>query len=159
MVNSPTEAALPVLAVRAGPHLCAVPLDRVAEVMRPLPVESLAGAAPCVLGLAMIRGGATPVIDLAALLSDRPAARPTGTGRFVALQVGSRRVALSVETVLAIRMLDRTELESLPPLWRGPHPPAVAALGALDRELLMVLEAARVFPDDHGPSADEGGLR
>ena len=137
-----------VLTLRAGDRHCAVPLVHVAEVMRPLPIEPLAGAPPFVRGLAIVRGSATPVIDLAALLNEEASTAPGDTARFVALRVGERGIVLHVSAVLAIRALASAELEALPALWRGPHPPAVVALAARDRELLMVLEAARLLPDD-----------
>lgn len=153
------EPSLAVLAMRADSRVVAVPVLHVVESMRLLPVEPLAGTLPFVLGLAIIRGSATPVVDLAALLADGAGVAPVASGRFVVLRVGSRRVVLSVEAVLAVRALARAELESLPPLWQGSHPPAVAALGALDRELLIVLEATRLLPDDWRHPANEGGAR
>ncbi len=141
-----TDSRLSVLAVRAGPQLCALPAAHVAEVMRPLPVAPLAGAPPAVLGLAVIRGQPTPVVDLAALLAARAPGPPAASARFVALRIGVRPVALQVDEVLALRALERDELAALPPLWQGPQPPAVTALGARDRELLLVLETARVLP-------------
>ena len=147
MITSRSE--FPVLAVRGGGHFCVIPLPQVMEVMRPLPLERVAGAPDCVLGLAIIRGRATPVVDLAGLLGragdERP--EPAAAARWVALRVRDRMVALAVEAVLAIRSLDAARFTALPPLWQGPHSPAVAALGALDRELFIVLETARLLPD------------
>jgi len=148
----------PVLTLRLGHCTCAVPLCYITEVMRPLPVEPLAGAPAGVLGMAVIRGRATPVVDLEALLGDGITTR-TDSARFVTLRIGDRVVALFVEAVRSIRTLARTELESLPPLWQGPHPPAVSALGAADRELLLVLEATRLLPGDWQPTGTEGGAR
>lgn len=117
--------------------------------MRPLPVESLAGAPPFVLGVVVLRGHPTPLVDLATLLSDDVSATPpTDSARFVTLRVGTRDVALNVHELLGIHALADDELEPLPPLWRGPHSPAVAALGVRDHELVIVLETARLLPED-----------
>ncbi len=137
--------AAPILALRTRRYACAMPLAHIVEVMRPLPVEPLAGAPAGVAGLAIIRGRATPVVDLAALLDDGATASG-GSARFVTLRIGARSIALLVEAVLSVRALARVQFEELPPLWQGAHPPAVAALGALDRELFLVLEAARLLP-------------
>lgn len=142
------ESSLPVLTMRAGSRLCAVPIAYTVEVMRPLPVEQLAGAPSFVLGLAIIRGRATPVMNLAALLAEGAAAPITSSARFVTLRVGSRGIALHVEAVLAIRTLEPAQLAALPLLWQGANAPAVKALAMLDRELLLVLEAARLLPED-----------
>jgi purine-binding chemotaxis protein CheW len=147
-----------VLTVRLGHCACAVPLSYIREVMRPLPVEPLAGAPAGVLGVAVIRGRATPVVDLEALLVDGITTW-TNSARFVTLRIGDRAVALLVEAVRSIRTLAGGELESLPPLWQGSHPPAVSALGAVDHELLFVLEAARLLPDDWHPAGCAGGAR
>ena len=133
-----------------------MPIAHTVEVMRPLPVEHLAGAPPFVLGLAMIRGNATPVINLAALLATSAAAPVAAAARFVTLRVGSRGVALYVEAVLAIHTLVPAQLAALPPLWHGVNSPTVA-LGTLDRELLLVLEAARLFPEAGDVDQRKGG--
>lgn len=156
MTTHQSAPAAPVLTLRFGQCACAVPLAYVTEVMRPLPVEPLAGAPAGVSGVAIIRGRVTPVVDLGILFGAGAIAR-TGSARLVALRVGDRAVALLVESVQAIRTLARGELESLPPLWQGAHPPAVAALGVVDRELLVVLEATRLLPDDWRPAKEKGG--
>lgn len=149
-----------VLAVRSGGRLHALALAQVVEVMRPLPVERLAGAPEFVDGLAIIRGNVTPVVDLAGLLggTGKQVAEPTGSERFVTLRVAERRIALRVEAVVAIRSLVAAQCAALPPLWAGERPPAVAALGALDRELFVVLETTRLLPDDLGPLGREAGV-
>jgi purine-binding chemotaxis protein CheW len=154
MITLPSVPVSSVLALRTSRCTCVVPLVFVTEVMRPLPIEPLAGAPAGVCGFAIIRGRITPVIDLEVLLGSGTTT-PTNTTRFVSLRVDNRAIALLVGTVWSIRTLDGTEFESLPPLWRGAHPPAVAALGALDRELLIVLEAARLLPDDWHQPVDE----
>ena len=44
---------------------CALPLEHVSETMRPLPVEPIAGVISPVAGVAIIRGGPVPVVDVA----------------------------------------------------------------------------------------------
>jgi chemotaxis signal transduction protein len=56
--------------------------------------------------------------------------------------VGERRVALAVAQVLGIRTLDSGPL---PPLLRAD---ALLAIGTLDSELLLVLNSARLIPDE-----------
>lgn len=156
MTTHQPAPSTPVLTLRLGHCTCAVPLSYITEVMRPLPVEPLAGAPAGVTGVAVVRGRVTPVVDLEILLGNCSAPKKD-SARFVTLHIGNRAVALLVEAVQAIRTLAWTELESLPPLWQGSHPPAVVALGAVDRELLIVLEATRLLPDDWRPAGSEGG--
>jgi purine-binding chemotaxis protein CheW len=91
----------------------------------------------------LLRGAVVPVVDLGLVL---------GMGgveatRFVSLRVGSRSVALAVGAVIGIRPLERQALSALPPLLGAGDGPALQALGRLDRELLLVLESARLLPD------------
>jgi purine-binding chemotaxis protein CheW len=123
--------------------LYALPVQNVIETMRPLPTEALAGVPPFVRGLSLIRGRPVPVVDLGALVSASEPANPT---RFVTLRLGDRRVALAVESVLGIRALPDA-LSGLPPLLADAAAEAVSAVGALDAELLLVLETARLVPD------------
>jgi purine-binding chemotaxis protein CheW len=128
------------LLCRARRLLCALPVEVVLETMRPLPVTEIGGSPAFVRGLSLIRGVPTPVVDLGALLAAPEAAR---TGRFLTLRVGSRTVALAVEEVLGFRRLGT--LAGLPPLLSEVRREAVAAMGRLDRELLLVLETSRLL--------------
>ncbi|MFZ5788997.1 MAG: chemotaxis protein CheW, partial [Acidobacteriota bacterium] len=62
------------LMVRAGDHVCAVPLARVRRVMRALPIFPLPGASPELLGLAEFGGEPLPILDLARLIAAPPGA-------------------------------------------------------------------------------------
>jgi purine-binding chemotaxis protein CheW len=123
---------------------CALPITAVVETMRPLPLQRVETAPPIVAGVAMIRGVPTPVIDTARLLGTATA---TQTGRFVTVAVGDRQVALAVTAVVGLRAVAATELRSMPPLLAGAETGAVAAIGALDRDLLLLLHGARLVPE------------
>ena len=111
--------------------------------MRPMPVESVAGAPAYVRGIAIIRGDPLPVVDVGALLG----AAGARAERFVTLRVGGRQVALAVDAVVGVRALAADTLRRLPPLLRDAHADAVSSIGALDAELLVQLDSARVVPD------------
>jgi purine-binding chemotaxis protein CheW len=115
----------------------------VIETMRPLRIEPIAGAPPFLAGLAIVRGEPMPVVDAACLIG-APAAHPS---RFVTLRTGRRQIALAVDAVLGVRTLAAAELSALPPLTGAVAGEIVAAIGALDAQLVVVLEAARLVPD------------
>lgn len=141
-MTSPSSAALLVV---AGPRTCAVPLAQVIETMRPQPVAPLAGCPGFVTGAAVIRGAATPVVDLRRLLgADDPAA----PGRFITVRVGERHAALAVDAVVGVADLDAAKVGELPPLLGGAARDVVDAIGARDGGLLVVLRAARLVPAD-----------
>ena len=123
----------------------ALPIAEVIETMRPLPIEPIAEGPAFVRGLSIVRGEAVPVVDLASLLDER--AGPPAE-RWVLVRAGDRRVALAVERVIGLGRLEPGELTQLPPLLQEAHGERVRQVGRLDRQLLMVLEAARLAPEE-----------
>jgi purine-binding chemotaxis protein CheW len=117
----------------------------VIETMRPLPIEGIAGMPPFVRGLAVIRGAPVPVVDLAVLVG---ATETRACTRFVLLRLDNRRVALAVSAVVGVRDLGAASLEEMPPVLRGANAEMVEAIGTLDAELLVVLRASRVLPEE-----------
>lgn len=135
-----------VLVVRAGSRVCAIALQHVSEIMRPLPIEAVIGAPTYVRGVSVIRGVPTPVVDLEVLLGGR-GGEPVH-GRFVTVRCGERRVVLGVGGVVGIRDLASVRLAALPPLLGDLGAERIEAIGAADAGLLVVLRTARIVPDD-----------
>jgi len=134
------------LIVAISTHACAIPLRHVAETMRPLSIEPIAGMPRFVVGVSVIRGAPVPIVDLKALLEDGE--RSASYGRFVTLKVGERRVAVGVDGVVGVRSLAAAQLADLPPIMRDVRTDCIAAIGSLDAQLLVVLHAARIVPDE-----------
>jgi purine-binding chemotaxis protein CheW len=111
--------------------------------MRILPVEKIAGAPEFVLGLCLIRGAPTPVVEIGLLLGE-PA---LVSGRMVTVRTANGPVALLTESVLGVRSIFPDQLGDLPPLLRGAAGDVVEAVGTLDAELLLFLRAVRILPD------------
>jgi len=141
------------LLCRIGSRIGALAVKDVRETMRPLPIEPLTGTPPFVLGVAIVRGSAVPVIDAGRLLD--PSADPSlsaaamspSAARFVSLELGDRTAVLAVDAVLDVRSLAAGMPAQIPPLLRGAGKELVSTIGALDTQLLLVLEAARLVPD------------
>jgi purine-binding chemotaxis protein CheW len=53
-----------------------------------------------------------------------------------------------------VRRIEAGELPGLPPLLGGARRDLVTAIGALDAELLVVLDSARVLPEDSWRAID-----
>lgn len=140
-----SEASELWLLVRASGQLCALPLEHVDETMRPQPVRTVAGVAPFVRGVAVIRGVPVPVVDAASALGQ--AAASSTTKRFVALKTGERRLALAVDEVVDVRRIAPGLLANVPPLLAAASEQVLAAIGTLDSELLMVLRSGKLVPD------------
>lgn len=131
------------LIFRLGTARCSLPLHSVVEIFRPLPIEPIKDAPEFVLGLAIVRGEPVPVVDISQLVTGRHG----HPARFVVVQTGVRRVALAVDEVVGIRLLEAERLQDLPPLLGGSDSAVVSAIGTLDSELFMVLHASRLIPD------------
>jgi len=140
-----------VLLCQVGSVVCALPLEHVAETMRPLPIEALAGTLPFVAGVSIIRGAPVPVVDLARLLGNETAEART---RLVVVRIGERRAALSVGQVIGVRALPAGLGGELPPLLAGASSELISAVGALDSRLLFLLETSRALPDSSWASLE-----
>jgi purine-binding chemotaxis protein CheW len=146
-----------VLLVRAGARLCALPIGSVAETMRPLPVSQVAGAPPFVLGVAIVRGEPVAVVELGAFVGGPQA--PSAATRWVTVRAGGRHAALAVTAVLGVTELDAAGAGAVP-LVGDACAGAIASLRSRDRDLLVVLDAARVVREaqvDGAPAAAEAG--
>jgi purine-binding chemotaxis protein CheW len=130
------------LLCRAGSHHFALPMQHVVETMRVLPIEQVAGCPPIVCGVSVIRGAPTPVIDAALLFDGEPGQRE----RLVTVRTGKRTIALATQAVVGVWQMADDELGDLPPLLGDGE--AIAGLTTLDQQLVFLLRAARIIPDD-----------
>ncbi len=140
MTESPSGA---VLVLRAGTRTCALAIEHVLETTRPLPVTALPGTPAFVRGLAVVRGRAVPVVDLESFLGGE-AAQPVA--RFVLVRCGERAAALAVAAVLGVRR--RGDVPAGAPLLSEACAGAIEEVGALDDQLLLVLRAGRLVPEE-----------
>ena len=140
----PSSRKALILGVQA--RVCAVPLARVIETMRALPIEAISGVPSFVLGVAIIRGIPTPVVDLAAVLGASPKHKDE---RFFTVRAGNRQVALLVSTVLGIHDFDAlTTTQELPPLLKGASQKVIEKVGTLDELFLLVLREGWTLEDE-----------
>jgi purine-binding chemotaxis protein CheW len=107
-------------------------------------VMPLRRAAEFVLGACVFRGEAMPVVDLGRLLgTPRSEAR-----RFVAVRGAKRTFVLAVDDVPGIEALPPASLAALPPLLSRVGEDTIRAVRAADGALLLVLETARMVPEE-----------
>ena len=132
-----------ILCVRAASFTCALPITDVVETMRPLPVKPMHGAPLYVLGLTLVRGQPSVVVDASLLLGG--SSGHTEAHRFVSLRSMGQPVVLAVESVLGIRHLDLSSMQPMP-RGIGSHP-ASRALGTLDQNLMLSLDVHQLFHD------------
>ena len=128
---------------RLKDRLCALPITHVVETMRPMPVRGVAECPSFIIGVSVIRGEAVPVVDVALFLG----ALGSNPARIVTVALNGRRVALAVDAVLGVFEIPLGSIGDLPPLLRGARNDVISALGTLDRELLYILNSARIVSD------------
>ena len=63
------------------------------------------------------------------------------------MNADGRRVALTVDAVVGVRTIPAGSVKDLPPLVRDANIEAIAAIGTLDAELLVVLGDGRLLPE------------
>jgi purine-binding chemotaxis protein CheW len=136
------------LVFRVGSHLAAIGLEHVTEVLRPLPVEPLAGVPSYVQGICVLRGRPVPVVDVGRLLGDRSRRGE----RFVGVRTGGQTAALAVDTVVGIR---EVPLDLLHDLSSVTGAETCTAVGAIGRDPLLWLAAARVIPESVWKALEE----
>lgn len=122
---------------------CALPLPFVVEIMRPLPIEPIAKAPSFMLGVAIVRGLPTPVIDCGAFMHERAPAEHT---RWASVRCGDRTAAIAFEAIVGVRELPALDGD-LPPLLSGAPNELLSTLALLDRKLLLVLHGSRLVPE------------
>lgn len=132
------------LLVRIGGRLCGLRLGDVAEVFRPLPIESLSRAPFGVLGIALVRGRPAPVLDFSPALQRAP----TPPTRFVSMRAGERTLVLAVQQVAGITRFDESQFERTPPIVDAFAPEAVEALGRVDDEVLTLFSASKLLSEE-----------
>jgi purine-binding chemotaxis protein CheW len=135
----------PALVLRADKLICAIPLEHVIETMRPQRIDPVGAMPEFVMGVAIVRGIAVPVISLEILFDARAATRAS---RFVACMSGERRFVLAASEVLGVRDISGDIAGELPALLQYARAEVVQAVGVLDQHLLMVLNAGRILPDE-----------
>lgn len=127
-----------VLVFVAGGRRWALPLARVAEVMRPLPVERVPGAPTFVAGAARYRGKLAVVVSVAALLDTDEQAQ-----RWLALRTASP-LLLAVDAIVGAAALDAAGRQDLAPLLSACADRFVQELALRDQQTLAILDEARL---------------
>lgn len=132
------------LLFRAGTRLCSLAVEQVVEVMRPLPIEPVREAPDFVIGAAMVRGAAVPVVDVHALIAGAPLLAP---GRMITVRVAANRcVALLASEVRGVVRAKSAPSDERAPLFDDAR--TIEKIRELDGALLTVLSTAHLVPDD-----------
>jgi purine-binding chemotaxis protein CheW len=142
------------LVFRAGPLLCALRLDEVRETMRPMETLPLAGTPAFVLGISVLRGVPTPVLDVCRLLGGGPG----DLRRYVTVGTERGAVALATGEVTGIRPVHPEPAGGHPALLGGASSRLVAGVDTVGAEPLLLLQSMRAVPDEVWEAAAAAGV-
>lgn len=121
----------------------AVDIQRVREILNPLPIVPLPHAPPAVLGVADHRGEVVPVLDV----RRRFGLPPKGNGRrtkWIVVSLGERLVGLLVDSVTDVFGAAEPDQRSVPEIGVGDAARGIAAVYAYDGKLVFVLDVDRI---------------
>jgi purine-binding chemotaxis protein CheW len=144
-LGAASEAAdASILLCRAGAIFVALPIEHVVETMRVLPLARVEGVPAYVLGLSVIHGTPTPVVDIGLIVNGAK----NHAARLVTVRMGAKIVALAVDEVVGITAFAADAFAMLPPLLQDAATETIAGVGAVDTELLVLLRTSRLVPED-----------
>jgi len=142
------------LVFRAGPLLCALRLDEILETMRPMETLPLAGTPAFVLGISVLRGVPTPVLDVSRLLRGGPG-EPR---RYITVRTERGPVAMATGEVIGIRAVQPESAGGHPALLGGASSRLVAGVDTVGVEPLLLLQSMRAVPDEVWEAAAAAGV-
>jgi chemotaxis signal transduction protein len=129
--------AVRVVVFQVGDLACGILANRAREILSPLPTTRIPGAPESVLGLVNVRGSLLTVIDAHLLLGRAP--DPDHEGAMLVVDVGTRRLGLSVGRVDDLFAMPAGQLESRDAL-PGVDVRLVKAVGRRDGRHFVVLD-------------------
>ncbi|MBX3274081.1 MAG: purine-binding chemotaxis protein CheW [Sandaracinaceae bacterium] len=121
----------------------AVDIDRVREILRPLPLVPLPHAPPAVLGVADYRGEVVPVLDLRRRFGLPPSGETRRT-KWIVVSVGQKLAGLVVDAVTDVFGKNDEERRSVPELGVGDAARGIRAVYPYEKGLVFVIDVDRV---------------
>jgi purine-binding chemotaxis protein CheW len=117
----------------------AVPIHAVREIVNPLAIVPLPKAPEFVPGVADYRGDVVPVVDMRTRLG-LPRTTATRRTKWIVLDVGSRFVALVVDSVTEVFGTANVALRSAPPLGGGELARGISSVANHESRMVFVLD-------------------
>jgi len=116
----------------------AVPISRVAEILKPLPITPVPRAPRIVIGVMTVRGWLVTVFDLRRRLR-LPEAPHDHRTRILITDTGDERIGLLVDEVMQVHRLAESEIEPRDVLGGDPEP-YLAGIGRPEGAILILLD-------------------
>jgi purine-binding chemotaxis protein CheW len=141
MNSRPTERAL--VGFDVGAVSYALPIERVREIIRPLPMQTLPHAPAMVVGVVDHRGHVVTIIDLRVRF-EVGYGEQTGPARWLIVNRGPRLLGLVVDRVNEVFKVQDAEARNVPELGAGSAQRAITAAYSHHGRLLFVVDVDRI---------------
>lgn len=112
--SSPPDSIVELCAFRVGSEEYVVDIQRIREVVHPLPIRPVPRAPEFVEGVMNLRGEVIPVVDVRRRFG-LPAAPHTRKTKYLVAHVAGRVLALVVDAVLEVVRIPRSAIRPAPP--------------------------------------------
>lgn len=144
----PSSGRMTILTFRLMGEIFALAVERVHEIIDPLPITLVPRTDPFVPGLVNVRGSVVPVADLRHRLG-MPPADATEDSRMVVLDVlieeTATKVALLADAVDQVSEIDCSRIEPVPEIGMRLPPRFLAGVAKRDGDLIILLRVETVF--------------
>ncbi len=121
-----------------------VPIAKVREINRLVPITAIPKAPPGVLGIINLRGKVIPVVSLRERFGFEKSATDDAT-RIVVSEIGSETVGFVVDAVTEVLRLDDASIEPAPESAAGVDAAFLKGIGKVGERLIIILDLERVF--------------
>jgi purine-binding chemotaxis protein CheW len=128
------------VAFTVGPVRYALEIDKVREIVTPLPLTLLPHTPEGLAGVADHRSEVMPIIDLRARFGLDPATERTKKTKWILVLVAGHTVGLVVDDVLGVLRVAEGDLRPAPELGGGERARGISFVTMHERELVFVLD-------------------
>lgn len=130
-----------------GNQLLAIPIDQVREVIRNVPVSSVASWTGLLHGIINVRGIVMPVLDLRTLLGE---ANPTNTSktRIIIVDMLGKLAGLIVDQVHDIISLKQNQMVPRSVISMGKESAILVAVAKIEEQLYLVIDVQQLVHEE-----------
>ena len=139
------EPRIELCVFRVGATEFAIDIMRVREIVPPLPVTKVPRAPSFVDGVVRLREAVIPLVDLRLRLGAE--ARTARSTRLVITRLGRRVVALTVDEVIEVLRVARSEIEPSP-IRPGRGPRVIVGVTGRAERMRLLLDVKALLVDD-----------
>lgn len=141
-----SQENMQVVVVKMAAEEYALPITRVKDINRVLPITQLPHAPSFVKGVVNLRGEIIPIVDLRERFH-LPALEETDETRIVMIEFAKEVLGVVVDAVDEVLTIPGEDID-LPPAAAKLDQECVQGIGKVDKRLLILLDIDKIFSDE-----------